>query len=260
MTSRWMQQHLPPGVTLTRRDDRALHGAAGPEGRGGAGQAGARRRGHRLHALCRRRRSAASGPRSRAPATPARTASRSRSRTPMPPKLWDAAARRPAGEARRPRRARFAAPRSRPLPLRPRPRRDHLAGRGRARLVDPEAPPQPRATSPAPRACRRNWPTARRASASASGPRAGRRRATARSSPMPAGREIGKVTSGGFGPSVNGPVAMGYVETRSRSPAPDRSHRARQADARRDRRPSLHSPPLQTLRSLSHDRQVHQGP
>ena len=27
------------------------------------------------------------------------------------------------------------------------------------------------------------------------------------------GRVIGKVTSGGFGPSVNGPVAMGYVET-----------------------------------------------
>jgi aminomethyltransferase len=24
---------------------------------------------------------------------------------------------------------------------------------------------------------------------------------------------IGKITSGGFGPSVNGPVAMGYVET-----------------------------------------------
>ncbi len=28
-----------------------------------------------------------------------------------------------------------------------------------------------------------------------------------------AGREIGKITSGGFGPTVNGPVAMGYVET-----------------------------------------------
>lgn len=26
------------------------------------------------------------------------------------------------------------------------------------------------------------------------------------------GREIGRITSGGFGPSVNGPVAMGYVE------------------------------------------------
>ncbi len=32
-----------------------------------------------------------------------------------------------------------------------------------------------------------------------------------------AGREIGKITSGGFGPTVNGPVAMGYVETASSS-------------------------------------------
>ena len=32
------------------------------------------------------------------------------------------------------------------------------------------------------------------------------------------GREIGKVTSGGFGPSVNGPVAMGYVETAAAQP------------------------------------------
>jgi aminomethyltransferase len=29
----------------------------------------------------------------------------------------------------------------------------------------------------------------------------------------PAGRGIGRVTSGGFGPSVGGPIAMGYVET-----------------------------------------------
>jgi aminomethyltransferase len=32
------------------------------------------------------------------------------------------------------------------------------------------------------------------------------------------GREIGKITSGGFGPSVNGPVAMGYVETAAARP------------------------------------------
>jgi aminomethyltransferase len=30
---------------------------------------------------------------------------------------------------------------------------------------------------------------------------------------MAGGRIIGRVTSGGFGPSVNGPIAMGYVET-----------------------------------------------
>ena len=45
-----------------------------------------------------------------------------------------------------------------------------------------------------------------------------------------AGREIGKVTSGGFGPTVGGPIAMGYVETPSAVPGTeDQSHRARQA-------------------------------
>jgi aminomethyltransferase len=33
-----------------------------------------------------------------------------------------------------------------------------------------------------------------------------------------AGAEIGRVTSGGFGPTVQGPIAMGYVETRLREP------------------------------------------
>jgi aminomethyltransferase len=32
------------------------------------------------------------------------------------------------------------------------------------------------------------------------------------------GREIGKITSGGFGPSVGGPIAMGYVEAKSSVP------------------------------------------
>ena len=32
------------------------------------------------------------------------------------------------------------------------------------------------------------------------------------------GREIGAVTSGGFGPTVGGPIAMGYVETASSVP------------------------------------------
>lgn len=33
-----------------------------------------------------------------------------------------------------------------------------------------------------------------------------------------AGREIGRVTSGGFGPTVNGPVAMGYVDKAHAAP------------------------------------------
>jgi aminomethyltransferase len=32
------------------------------------------------------------------------------------------------------------------------------------------------------------------------------------------GREIGNVTSGGFGPTMNAPIAMGYVETRFSQP------------------------------------------
>ena len=32
------------------------------------------------------------------------------------------------------------------------------------------------------------------------------------------GETIGKVTSGGFGPSVNGPIAMGYVAAKSAAP------------------------------------------
>jgi aminomethyltransferase len=36
-----------------------------------------------------------------------------------------------------------------------------------------------------------------------------------------AGRRLGEVTSGGFGPTVNGPVAMGYVATGSAAPGTD---------------------------------------
>src|SRR5690606_10672433 len=35
---------------------------------------------------------------------------------------------------------------------------------------------------------------------------------------MADGRVVGRVTSGGFGPSVNGPVAMGYVEAAYAAP------------------------------------------
>ncbi len=88
---------------------------------------------------------------------------------------------------------------------------DDLAGRGGPDLVDPEAPPRGgrlpgRRAHPA-----RAAGTARRACASASSPRAARRPARAPSIATPDGAQIGMVTSGGFGPSVNGPVAMGYV-------------------------------------------------
>ena len=45
-----------------------------------------------------------------------------------------------------------------------------------------------------------------------SAPRDGRRRAKARKFSLRMERSIGVVTSGGFGPTVGGPVAMGYVD------------------------------------------------
>ncbi len=123
---------------------------------------------------------------------------------------------RPAERARRradrTRRARFASARGGALPLWPRARRDRRSGRGRARLVDPEAP------------SRRGRLSRRRAhpsSALANGPdrlRVGLRpdgRAPAREGTeivSAEGAAIGVVTSGGFGPSVGAPIAMGFVD------------------------------------------------
>ena len=90
-------------------------------------------------------------------------------------------------------------------------------GRGRPDLVDPEAPPR-RGRLPG----RRAHP-ARAGGRARARPRrhqAGRPRAGARGhrDPRPTGATVGIVTSGGFGPSVNGPVAMGYVVERRSAP------------------------------------------
>ena len=73
----------------------------------------------------------------RARATPARTASRSRWRRGTRADLAGPAAGGAGGAAGRARGARFAAARGRALPLRPRHRRRHHAGRGGARMGDP---------------------------------------------------------------------------------------------------------------------------
>ena len=122
------------------RRDRA-HRAPGPEGArrslalAGGDAAEAR-------ASCKRSTSATRSSRtcaapSPAPATPARTASRSSARRSDAPALWRAllelgAAARP--RARRPRRARHAAPRGAALALRQRHRRDDEPARGGPRL------------------------------------------------------------------------------------------------------------------------------
>ena len=51
---------------------------------------------------------------------------------------------------------------------------------------------------------------------SGSAPTAAPRRAKAPRSSDPAGQPVGMVTSGGFGPTVGGPVALGYVARRAR--------------------------------------------
>ena len=62
---------------------------------------------------------------------------------------------------------------------------------------------------------------ARGPGAQAGRPAARRQGAGPRRAPRSVGRDgraIGKVTSGGFGPTVGGPVAMGYVETAAAAP------------------------------------------
>ena len=119
-------------------------------------------------------------------------------------------------EADRARRARLAAARSRALPLRPRHRHDDVAGRGRARLVDPEA------AARGGRLSRRRARAARDRRAARAPLRVGIKpdgRAPAREGTeirSAEGAPIGKVTSGGFGPTVDGPIAMGYVENELR--------------------------------------------
>ena len=115
---------------------------------------------------------------SRAPATPARTASR------FPVAASDAEAIARAllaergGQADRPWRARLASPRGRAAALRPRPRRDHFAGRSRPRLRGRQAPAHRRRLPRAARAMRElaNGPARKRVRHPSIGTRAGARR------------------------------------------------------------------------------------
>ncbi len=142
---------------------------------------------------------------------------------------------------------------------------DDLADRGRPHLVDPEAPPRGgrlsrRRAHPA-RARRGARAHARRPPAR--GPRAGPR--GRRASRRPTAASVGTVTSGGFGPSVNGPIAMGYVGTRL-SPHPARTCTSSCA-ARRCRPTVAPCPSSRTATSADqnrrgdrHDDPLHQGP
>ncbi len=168
-----------------------------------------------------RARSPASTVSSRAPATPARTVLRFRFR-PHTPRRW----RRRCWKTRTCCRSAWApatafAAAGRALSLWPRHRHHDHPGRGRAGMVGAEEPPHRRGArrrfprrgeDPRPFRKRRGAPPRRLAPR---GPRAGARRraAVCGCHRRRAGRHR-KVTSGGFGPSLNAPVAMGYVPAR----------------------------------------------
>ena len=173
----------------------------------------ARRRKALLHedrALRYRRRGR---PSSAVPVTPAKTASRFRCMRKMPKASRAASARRSGSASHRPWRARFAAPRSRALPLRPRHGRQDRSDQRQSRLVDRQAPQARQGFSGR---AKRSWNKLANGTPTK---RVGIRpdgKAPAREGTDIAdktGRVIGRITSGGFGPTLNAPVAMGYVES-----------------------------------------------
>ena len=204
-------------------------GAAGPEGRIGAGE---------IHVQARRRcgswmparaRSPASTASSRARAIPARTALRFRCRPNRPSSWRRLLLDRRRRAADRAWRARQPAAGGRALPLRPRHRHHDHAGRGRAGMVGAEEPPRRRRAG-------------RRLSRRGKDPRPIRQRRTraAASACRPEGRApvregaplfadatsrepIGTVTSGGFGPTPECAGRDGLSADRARRASARRS-------------------------------------
>ena len=128
------------------------------------------------------------------------------------------AARGARGGAGRPGRARLAAPRGGPVPVRPRAERRHHAGRGRSRLDDRQAP-APRSNFPGADVILRQLAEGaqRRLVGIRPDGRAPAREGTEISDS--GGQPVGMVTSGGFGPTVGGPIALGYVRAAQAAPA-----------------------------------------
>ena len=164
-------------------------------------------------------------PRHAAPATPARTASRSRCRSRCRGGLCAGCCwRRTSVQADRPRRARFAAPRGGPLPLRPRHRRDHQSRSRRASPGRSRSGGAARAAFPAPSASRTSWPTDRKRKRVGIKPDG---RAPAREGAeilSPCGERIGVVTSGGFGPTRR--TARSRWATSQAAPSPRSARRS----------------------------------
>ena len=220
--SRCFARNLPANVKLTVRDEAALIALQGPAAAAVLARLapGRRARSDGVHERRRGGDRRLRGRVSRAPATPARTVSRFRCPPATPRRLPARLLAESRGRADRPRRARHAAARGRPLPLRPRTRRDDRSrsrraspGRSRSAGASKAAFPARRASS----AALADGPGARARRPAAGGPRAGARRRRDRRRSRRA--RIGVVTSGGFGPSVGAPIAMGYVASAVRRAA-----------------------------------------
>ena len=208
-TSRICRSTCRRAARSSRCSPRGLLALQGPQAVAGAGAAGAPGRRDEVHDRRLRRRSTARAATSRARATPAGTATRSR-RPPTRPTPSPAAAGAARGQADRARRARFAAARSRALPLRPRHRHHDDADRGGPAVEHRQGAPH---AGRLPR--RRRHPEADRRGRAAQARRPVARgqgdRARGRGDRL-AGKAVGKVTSGGFAPTLGRAVAMGYVE------------------------------------------------
>ena len=225
--------------------------AARAGGRRRHGRARPRRRRSRLHDLrLRFRMRGHHSFSSRAPATPARTASRSWS----PPEAAVAFWRRLTADERvkpdRPRRPRLAAPRSGPAAQRPRPRRDRRPRSRRTRLSPSRSAGARPPTFPALPASSRNSPTARRASASACWSRARLPAKAPRSWPA----TLSSVASPAAALRRPSAARSPWATSRRLTPPPAQrssvSVRGR-AQARDRRRASLRSPPLRPQARLT---------
>jgi aminomethyltransferase len=203
---------LPRGVTLNRRDGLGLMALQGPSAAAVLARLGCGRRPRFMKTRVRDRRVWRHVSRS---GYTARTGSRSPARTGCVA-LWPRSSPI-GGEAHRASARGIPAPGGGPLPLRPRHRHHHVSPSRPALIWSIQKRRREEGGFPGATASRRDQgrpgPRARRPQARR--PRPAREGAIIAT---PEGREVGIVTSGGFGPTVNGPVAMGYVARENASP------------------------------------------
>ena len=241
-----LRARLPRGVVLDHMKEQALLALQGPKAVDALARLVPGVADADLHDRRRRSDSTGSGPGSAGRAIPARTASRFRCR-PMrsrrsPTCCCDQPEVKPIGLG-----ARDSLRLEAGLPLYGHDLDTHDdAGRGRTSSSRCRSAAARRAASRAGRASRRSWPMGRSASASASRSKAASRCARARWCVDGEGNEVGKVTSGGFSPSLEAPIAMAYVPLASAAPGSARLAGAARQDLQPAGRRRCPSSPIAT--------------